>query len=229
MTRQISPGEEKIINFLETYHPYYIDTTRLFLDISVREKSHPVDALAKLRDVTDHLFRATSCINNEEEVSHHLGEAAEALKKAGIGVAQARIEHHLVRINLILKTYPIKRLIYTEIPEYGVVQSELTDIETGLVDLRSEKGSNDNIGKSLDLAINTYRKAISLHRKLTPTRLSLIVRLLLLFGIALSGVFLRPVIDKYVNRFTDSELPPAPTPLSTISSPTSSMTLDVSP
>jgi len=212
MSRALSRGEEKIIVFLETHRGFYVDTTRLFLDISVREKKHLVDSLAKLRDVTDHLFGAISCVDNEREVDRHLEEATEALKKAGIGVAQAIIEYHLVQITRILKVYTIKRLLYTELPEYNTAQSELADIETGLIDLRHQKGLSDNLGKSLELSIETYRKSISLYRRLTPTKFSLMVKLFVYLFILLAGLFLRPAIDKYVGVFLDREISPTSTP-----------------
>ena len=96
---ELTPEEQgrvlRLIDFLRDNNQLHQETISSILSWQIRERMHPVDALAKLRDATYHLFGASASLHDEESFVFHLNVAKESLRKAGQDTIQVATERYL--------------------------------------------------------------------------------------------------------------------------------------
>jgi hypothetical protein len=106
--------EAVILSFLQENYNLYLAVTKASTAFSVYSSEHSVGALAKLRDVTYHLFSAANT-QDQEELAHHLSEAQETLRRAGQETLQMACEQQLVALEGMKSWYFIRTALYRDV------------------------------------------------------------------------------------------------------------------
>lgn len=167
----------EILKILHDNYELYLEVQKSLLLVQIHERSHPIGGLAKLRDITDHLFRASEC-QSLEELSHHRSEIEESLRRAGQETLQGALERRLLELDKAARWYFVRQGIYnTDVPSEREFIQTLDAVKDVLRQMRSGKGDKRLTKDGITSIREAYESAIELRNEIRPTRGVLLVRL----------------------------------------------------
>ena len=178
-----------IIAFLREYGSY-VSVARALVFLEGYTERLFIDGLTNLRDVLDHLIRAARPDLDARVVAHHITEAREHLRRAGVNPLQDAVNEKFEIIDSQLRFYPIKQAIFSDIAPMREIRKGLREATDKLIEARLLKGDSAQLDSALALLRECLLGLDNLSEAMKPSAASWVVRTILYLAGATAFLFL---------------------------------------